>query len=83
MKSPEPVIDRETLRTWLEEGRSVLLLDVRPTAERSEWAIPGSLHIDAYDRLKMGDPSALATLDVPTDTPVVTICGAGRTSLIA
>ena len=30
----------ETLRAWLEEGRSVTVLDVRPVAERVEWAIP-------------------------------------------
>ena len=43
-------IDVETLRTWLEERRPVTVLDVRPAAERAEWAIPGSLHVDAYER---------------------------------
>ena len=38
MMMTEPLIDRETLRGWLEAGRPVLLLDVRPAAERSEWA---------------------------------------------
>lgn len=76
-------IDVETLRRWLEEGRSVTVLDVRPTAERAEWAIPGSLHVDAYDALKAHDQSALAGVDVPGDEPVVTVCAAGKTSLIA
>src|SRR6266567_3338585 len=76
-------IDVETLRTWLEEGRPVTVLDVRPAAERAEWAIPGSLHVNAYDTLKARDPAALADVDVPSDGPVVTVCAAGKTSLIA
>lgn len=73
----------ETVRAWLAQGRAVTLLDVRPAAERAEWSIPGSIHVDAYDALKAGNPAALAGIDLPTDRPVVTICGAGKTSLIA
>jgi glyoxylase-like metal-dependent hydrolase (beta-lactamase superfamily II)/rhodanese-related sulfurtransferase len=76
-------IDVETLRTWLDEGRPVTVLDVRPMAEREEWAIPGSIHVDAYDALKAHDPAALADVDVPSDEPVVTVCAAGKTSQIA
>jgi glyoxylase-like metal-dependent hydrolase (beta-lactamase superfamily II) len=76
-------IDVETLRAWLEEGRPVTVLDVRPTVERAEWAIPGSIHIDAYDALREHNPAALADLDVLSDGPVVTVCAAGKTSLIA
>jgi glyoxylase-like metal-dependent hydrolase (beta-lactamase superfamily II) len=39
--------------------------------------------VDAYERLKAGDSQALAGIDLPAGAPVVTICGAGRTSLIA
>jgi len=73
-------ISVETLRVWLEEGRPVTILDVRPTAE---WAIPGSIHVDAYDALRAHDPAALAAVDVPSDGPVVTVCAAGKTSQIA
>ncbi len=73
----------ETLRTWLEERRPVTVLDVRPMAERAEWAIPGSIHVDAYDTLKAHDPAALADVGIPSDVPVVTVCGAGKTSLVA
>jgi glyoxylase-like metal-dependent hydrolase (beta-lactamase superfamily II) len=76
-------IDVETLRAWLEEGRPVAVLDVRPTVERAEWAIPGSIHVDAYDALREHNPAALADLDVLSDGPVVTVCAAGKTSLIA
>jgi glyoxylase-like metal-dependent hydrolase (beta-lactamase superfamily II) len=76
-------ISVETLRTWLEEGHPVTILDVRPAAERAEWAIPGSIHVDAYDALKAHDPAALAAMDVPSDVPVMTVCAAGKTSLIA
>src|SRR5258706_14083518 len=73
-------IDVETLRVWLEEGRPVTVLDVRPTVERAEWAIPGSIHIDAYDALRAHNPAALADVDDPSDGPVVTVCAAGKTS---
>jgi len=76
-------ISVETIRAWLEEGRSVTILDVRPTAEWAEWAIPGSIHVDAYDALKARDPAALADVEVPSDVPVVTVCAAGKTSLVA
>ena len=43
----------------------------------------GSIHVDAYHALKAGDPQALAAVAVPGNAPVVTICGAGKISLIA
>ena len=73
----------ETVRSWLDEGRPVSVVDVRPLVERQEWAIPGSFHIDAYAALNAHDPGALAALDLPTDRPVVTVCAAGKTSQIA
>ena len=45
--------------------------------------MPGSLHLDAYDDLKAGRTSAVDTAALPTDRPVVTVCGAGKTSQLA
>lgn len=78
-----PTIDVTTLRTWLEEQRPLSVLDVRPAVDRSEWWIPESLHVDAGDALWRHDPMALATVDLPADTPVVAVCNAGKTSLLA
>ncbi len=50
----------------LETGEPVTVLDVRKAEDRAEWAIPGSLHIDAYEALKAGDPDALANAAIPT-----------------
>ncbi len=76
-------ISVERLRATLEQGADVTVLDVRPTDERAEWSIPGSLHIDAYHALRSGDASALDGIDLPRDVPVVTVCARGRTSQIA
>jgi glyoxylase-like metal-dependent hydrolase (beta-lactamase superfamily II)/rhodanese-related sulfurtransferase len=76
-------IDTETLREWLEQNRPVTVLDVRTATDRGEWAIPGSIHVDAYASLKANDPHALDGVDLPGDTPVVTVCGAGKMSQVA
>ncbi len=73
----------ETLRDMLDRGEPVTVLDIRPANERAEWAIPGSVHFDAYDALKAGDEQAMDGVDVPEQLPVVTICGAGKASMIA
>jgi glyoxylase-like metal-dependent hydrolase (beta-lactamase superfamily II) len=81
--SAPPAVDAATLRAWLAAGRPVTVLDVRTNADRAEWAIPGSLHVDAYDALKAGDDHALDRFDLPADRPVVAVCGAGVVSLRA
>ncbi len=76
-------MDVETLRKWMEEGTLLSILDVRPLKERAEWSIPGSLHVDAYDALRSHNPRALDSVSLPTERPVVTVCAAGRTSMLA
>ncbi len=76
-------IEVEALQEMLDQGQAVTVLDIRHSSDRAEWAIPDSMHIDAYDALKAHDPNALAGVALPADRPVVAICNAGVTSLIA
>jgi rhodanese-related sulfurtransferase len=76
-------IDANTLRSWLDEGRPVTVLDVRTAGDRAEWAVPGSVHVDAYEALKARQPGALAGATFPSDRPVVTVCNMGRVSQTA
>jgi glyoxylase-like metal-dependent hydrolase (beta-lactamase superfamily II)/rhodanese-related sulfurtransferase len=76
-------IETNTLRDWLESRKPVTVLDVRSDEDRAQWAIPGSLHINAYEALKAGQPGALAGAILPHDRPVITVCNAGRVSQTA
>src|SRR4029453_14348889 len=76
-------IEVNTLRDWLEAHHSVVVLDVRSDEDRAQWAIPGSLYINAYEALKAGQPGALAGAILPRDRPVVPVCNAGRVSQTA
>src|SRR2546425_10609970 len=73
-------ISTEGLRELLEQGAPVTVLDVRPAAERAEWAIPGSVHADAYEALRRRDPTALGDFH-PTNRRCLVAFGApGDTS---
>lgn len=76
-------VDAKTLREWLERGERVTVVDVRHAEEHAEWAVPGSVNFDAYDKLKAEDPDAMEDLDVPEGGPVVLVCGAGKSSAVA
>jgi rhodanese-related sulfurtransferase len=80
---PQTTISVEALRNMLAQGEPVTVLDVRTDEERSEWTIPGSVHFGAYEALKAGDERAMEGVDLPERLPVVTVCGAGGTSMIA
>jgi glyoxylase-like metal-dependent hydrolase (beta-lactamase superfamily II)/rhodanese-related sulfurtransferase len=83
MTIEEIKIEVGTLARWLTDKRHVTILDVRPKAERKEWSIPGSIHADVYDKLKVNDPNALNYLNLDKSNPVVTVCAEGKTSLKA
>ena len=76
-------IDAKTLLGMLERGEPVTVLDVRKAEDRAEWQIPGSVHVDAYDALKAKDPKAMEEAELPEGLPVVTVCGAGKSSAVA
>jgi glyoxylase-like metal-dependent hydrolase (beta-lactamase superfamily II)/rhodanese-related sulfurtransferase len=76
-------IDAKTLREWLERGEKMTVVDVRHAGDHAEWSVPGSVNFDAYDALKAGDPDAMEGLALPECGPVVTACGAGRSSAVA
>ena len=76
-------VDAKQLRKWLEEDKDIFVLDVRPKDQREEWQIPGSVYVDAYERLNANDSSVLDQVTIPENVPVITVCAAGRTSMIA
>lgn len=78
-----PQIEAETLREWLDAQRPVTVLDIRTDEDRAQWAIPGSVHVNAYEALREGRPGALTDAALPPDRPVVTVCNAGRVSQTA
>ncbi len=76
-------IEAQTLRDWLDTQQAVTVLDIRTDDDYAQWAIPGSLHVNAYEALRNGQPGALADLALPSDRPVVTVCNAGKVSQTA
>lgn len=82
MATPHTITVNE-LRDALEQQQPITVLDIRTVEARAEWRIPGSIHFDAFEALKAHDPRALAGLNLAHDRPVVTVCNAGVTSLIA
>ena len=76
-------ISVEELRELMEMGKPVSIVDIRTAVDRSEWWIPGSVHVDAYAAVKAGHPGPLGDVNLPMETPVVTICGVGNTSALA
>jgi glyoxylase-like metal-dependent hydrolase (beta-lactamase superfamily II) len=77
------LVDTDTLREWLDAHVPVTVLDIRSDEDRAQWAIPGSLHVDAYAALRSGNTGALADLTLEPGRPVVTVCNAGKVSQTA
>jgi glyoxylase-like metal-dependent hydrolase (beta-lactamase superfamily II)/rhodanese-related sulfurtransferase len=78
-----PTITTDALRQKLASGEAVNIIDIRPQHERAEWFIPGSIHVDVYDRLKQHDATAFDNIHLDLSVPVVTVCAGGKTSMIA
>ncbi len=76
-------IDARTLRSMLERGEPVTLVDVRKWQAYAEGSIPGSVNFDAYEALKAGDERAMEGLELPEGAQVVTFCNRGHSSAVA
>jgi glyoxylase-like metal-dependent hydrolase (beta-lactamase superfamily II) len=76
-------IDPVTLREWLEEGKKVKVIDIRPKKDFEEWHIPGSENVDVYQDLYNRSPGELERISLPFDVPVVAVCYVGQTSKMA
>ncbi|MEO1433958.1 MAG: rhodanese-like domain-containing protein [Bacteroidota bacterium] len=67
-------IDVPTLESWRQEGRNLLLIDVREDWERQAFHIGGDWYpMEQFIR---------ATPDLPTDRPVIIYCQKGIRSAI-
>lgn len=66
-------LEPETLERWLEEGRKVVVLDIREPNETAVSTLPGA-------RALPPDEVAGAAVRVPDDAAVVTYCTAGYRS---
>jgi glyoxylase-like metal-dependent hydrolase (beta-lactamase superfamily II) len=73
-------IEAETLRGWLDTHQPVTVVDIRTDEDHAQWAIPGSVHLNAYEALRAGRPGGLADASFPRDRPIVTVCNAGGVS---
>lgn len=67
-----PTVDVETLRRWFEQGRRVVLCDVRSAAEHTEGCIPNAVSLPGFE-------IALHALDVAAEADAIVLCSAGRT----
>lgn len=79
----EKLMTPEILQEKLNRKEPVFILDVRPLEQREEWHIAESIHIDSYKQLNTRDETALDMVEIPSNSTVVTVCAAGRTSLLA
>jgi rhodanese-related sulfurtransferase len=77
------LISAATLRSWLDAGKKVSVIDIRPASQRPESSITGSIHVDVYDKLKQNDSSVFDNLYLDKSIPVITFCNGGKASMIA
>jgi glyoxylase-like metal-dependent hydrolase (beta-lactamase superfamily II) len=76
-------ITADALRRMLASGEPGNIIDLRPVQERSEWFIPGSIHMDVYDKLKQNNASVFEAVHLDKSVPVVAVCAGGKTSQVA
>lgn len=81
--SAAKTIDTITTSNWLNSGKPVNILDIRPDQQRMEWHIPGSIHYNIYNRLQENDQSAVDSINLDKNIPIITVCAGGKLSLVA
>lgn len=69
-------IDPRELRTLMDAGERVFVLDVREPEEVAEWPFPGAHHVPLGE---LGD----RTGELPLDATIVVVCHAGVRSAVA
>ncbi len=78
MTSSQTVIDSEELMQKLDANEDIFLLDVREPDELLESKINGAVNIPLAEIFQPGGMD-----EIPTDKPVVIICGSGNRATIA
>jgi glyoxylase-like metal-dependent hydrolase (beta-lactamase superfamily II)/rhodanese-related sulfurtransferase len=78
-----PTITTDSLREMLSLGKAVNIIDIRPIQERTEWFIPGSIYVNAHEKLKQKDATVFDNVLFDKSTPIVTVCAGGKMSLVA
>ncbi|MEO8136927.1 MAG: rhodanese-like domain-containing protein [Betaproteobacteria bacterium] len=75
-RRPAPALQPEMLKAWLDEGRSVVLLDTRNAVEYAQGSFSGAIQLG--NTSFRGFAAAAGTLvRTSTATPVVTFCTGG------
>jgi glyoxylase-like metal-dependent hydrolase (beta-lactamase superfamily II) len=86
---PEPdvtveAVEPQTLKSWVDEGDDVAVLDVRAEAEYAEWRIEGesveTVNVPYYEVLEGVEDEHLAQLPESDDHPLVVVCAKGGAS---
>lgn len=73
-----PSMTADALRQKLSSGEAVQIVDIRSPQEREEWSIPGSIHMDIYERVKHHDPATFDNVHPDISVPIVTVCAGFR-----
>jgi len=72
----------EELKSRLEAGEAVAVVDIRETADHAAWSILGSQNLAVYDALRRDhvEPLVARASVLPRGVPVVTVCHMGIVS---
>lgn len=75
-------ITAEELKSALESGTAVTVLDIREAGEHETWSIPGSRNLPVYEALRGRNDAALTSRadSLPRGVPVVAVCRMGVVS---